>query len=158
MTPADRTVRAPTAHRAISAVTAPLLGLLIARLLLRFTPAPTLLTYAVCLAIGLLLAVRAWRVRVDGSGGSDASGGGLRVHNLLASTTVPAGTVRRVSDLGRVEWRRGDHRALRLPSEALRGPWWTFGSGADTYARNREQVRSWLRAARSDADRRDGAP
>ena len=79
------------------------------------------------------------------------------MHNLLASTTVPAGAVRRVSELGRVEWRRGDHRALRLPSEALRGPWWTFGSGADTYALNREQVRNWLRAGRADGDGTDEA-
>ena len=148
MSPAERTVRAPAAHRAISTTASPLLGFLIARLVLHFTPAPAALTYAVCLALGLLLAVRAWRVRLDRS---DA---GLRVHNTLASTTVPPGAVRRVTDQGRVEWRRGDHRALRLPAEALHGPWWTFGSAADTYALNREQVRSWLRASagRTDED------
>jgi hypothetical protein len=67
------------------------------------------------------------------------------VHNTLATTTVDRRDVRRVSAGGRLEWRRGSGRPVRLPSEALRGAWWTLGTGRQAYAFNRERLESWAR-------------
>ena len=134
------TLRAPTAHRAVAALACPVIAYFVARLLVRFVPAvPEPAAYGACLAVGLLLAVRAWRARVEL--GPDA----LRVHNMLSTTTVGRDLVRRVSSTGRVEFRRGSERLTRLPCEALQGPWWSFGSGGRRYVANRERLSSWTR-------------
>ncbi len=134
------TLHAPTAHRAVTALACPVIAYFVARLLVRFVPAvPEVAAYAGCLALGLLLAVRAWRARVEM--GPDA----LRVHNMLSSTTVERRVVRRVSSAGRIEFRRGSERLTRLPCEALQGPWWSFGSGGRRYVANRERLSSWTR-------------
>ncbi len=145
------TLRAPTAHRAVTALACPVIAYFVARLLVRFVPAvPEVAAYVVCLALGVLLAVRAWRARVEL--GPDA----LRVHNMLSSTTVERRVVRRVSSAGRVEFRRGSERLTRLPCEALQGPWWSFGSGGRRYVANRERLSSWTRTT-SRVARDDGA-
>ncbi|GAA5024223.1 hypothetical protein GCM10023258_16120 [Terrabacter aeriphilus] len=134
------TLRAPTVHRALAALACPVLGYFVARLLVRFVPAlPAAVPYAVCLAAALLLGWRAWSARVV-LGEAD-----LRVHNTLATTTIERPAVRRVSSTGRVEWLRGDRRPVRVPSEALSAPWWTFGASGSAYAHNRERVESWTR-------------
>lgn len=139
---------APTAHRAVAGLTSPVVGFFVARLLVRLVPSlPTAMTYAVCLAVGLTLGWRAWSARIDLGTRS------LRVHNTLATTTVDRRDVRRVSAGGRLEWRRGVGRPVRLPSEALRGAWWTLGTGRTAYALNRERLESWARlTARVDLD------
>ena len=145
------TLRAPTAHRAVSALACPVIAYFVARLLVRFVPAvPEVAAYVGCLALGLLLAVRAWRARVEL--GPDA----MRVHNMLSSTTVERRVVRRVSSSGRVEFRRGSERLTRLPCEALQGPWWSFGSGGRRYVANRERLSSWTRTTSRVAREDDG--
>ncbi|MBC9821596.1 hypothetical protein [Terrabacter sp. MAHUQ-38] len=141
-------LRAPAGHRAVSALACPVIGYFVARLLVRLVPAlPAGITYAVCLALALALGWRAWSARVDLGTSS------LRVHNTLATTTIERRDVRRVSSSGRVEWRRGNGRPVRLPSEALRGGWWTLGTGKAAYAFNRERLESWTRLApRHDLD------
>jgi hypothetical protein len=111
---------------------------------------PEVAAYVVCLAVGVLLAVRAWRARVEL--GPDA----LHVHNILSSTTVERRVVRRVSSAGRVEFRRGSERLTRLPCEALQGPWWSFGSGGRRYVANRERLSSWARTTSRVARDDDG--
>jgi hypothetical protein len=150
------TLRAPTAHRVVTALACPVIAYFVARLLVRFVPAvPEVAAYVACLALGLFLAVRAWRARVEL--GPDA----LRVHNMLSSTSVERGIVRRVSSTGRIEFRRGSERLTRLPCEALQGPWWSFGSGGRRYVANRERLSSWTRvssrARREDDDHPDEA-
>ncbi len=122
-----------------------------ARLLLRLVPAlPTLPTYAVCVLLGLAVGWRAWTARVDLGTRS------MLVHNTLATTTGGAARQSSASpSRGRVEWRPGTERAMRLPAEALHGPWWTLGTGRTAYALNREQARSWLRTMPPDVDRDD---
>ncbi|GAA2745652.1 hypothetical protein GCM10009868_27930 [Terrabacter aerolatus] len=139
---------APAAHRAVAGLTCPVVGFFVARLLEHLVPSlPTVLTYAVCLAVALTLGWRAWSARIDLGARS------LRVHNTLATTTVDRRDVRRVSSSGRLEWRRGGDRPVRLPSEALRGAWWTLGTGRTAYALNRERLESWARlTARLDLD------
>ena len=141
-------LRAPAAHRAVAGLACPVVGYFVARLLVRLVPSlPTALTYAVCLALALALGWRAWSARIELGTRS------LRVHNTLATTTVDRRDVRRVSTSGRLEWRRGDGRPVRLPSEALRGAWWTLGTGRSAYAFNRERLESWARlTARLDLD------
>jgi hypothetical protein len=102
---------------------------------------PAAAALAVCLTSALVLAVRAWRARVD------LRRDELRVHNMLSSTTVERRLVRRVSSTGRVEFRRGSERLTRLPCEALQGPWWAFGSGGRRYVANRERLSSWARTS-----------
>ncbi|GAA2488777.1 hypothetical protein [Terrabacter carboxydivorans] len=140
---------APATHRAVAALTCPVAGYFVARLLVRLVPSlPTAWTYAVCLAVALTLGWRAWSARIDLGTRS------LRVHNTLATTTVDRRDVRRVSASGRLEWRRGGGRPVRLPSEALRGAWWTLGTGRTAYALNRERLESWARlTARLDLDK-----
>ena len=138
MVPVDHTLRAPAGHRAVAAITSPVLGYFVARLVLHWTGLPARLTYAGCLAIALVLAWRAWSARVDL--GPDR----LRIVNTLASTSLPRARVRRVNDRGRVESHNPGSRALRLPAEALRRLWWVLGAARD-YELNRERVRSWLR-------------
>ncbi|KJK13234.1 hypothetical protein UB45_04560 [Terrabacter sp. 28] len=140
-------LRAPAAHRAVSALACPVLGFFVARLVLRLLPGiPAPVAYAVCLAVAVALGWRAWSARIDLGTTS------LRVHNTLASTTVRRIDVRRVSSGGRLEWSRDDGRPVRLPSEALRGAWWTLGTGRAAYALNRERLESWARLARVDVD------
>lgn len=133
-------LRAPAAHRAVSALACPVIGYFVARLLVRLVPAlPELPTYAVCLLLALVLAWRAWTARIDLGTKS------LRVHNTLVTTTIDRRDVRRVSSGGRLEWRRDSGRPVRLPSEALRGAWWTLGTGRSAYSFNRERLESWTR-------------
>ncbi|GAA3699356.1 hypothetical protein GCM10022399_14770 [Terrabacter ginsenosidimutans] len=142
-------LRAPAAHRAVAGLTCPLVGYFVARLLVRLVPSlPAAITYAVCLAVALALGWRAWSARIELGARS------LRVHNTLATTTVDRRDVRRVSSSGRLEWRRSTSgRPVRLPSEALRGAWWTLGTGRSAYALNRERLESWARqTARLDLD------
>ena len=141
-------LRAPAAHRAVAGLTCPLVGYFVARLLVRLVPSlPPAMTYAVCLGVALALGWRAWSARIELGTRS------LRVHNTLATTTVDRRDVLRVSSSGRLEWRRGSGRPVRLPSEALRGAWWTLGTGRSTYALNRERLESWARlTARLDLD------
>jgi hypothetical protein len=142
-------LRAPAAHRAVAGLTCPLVGYFVARLLVRLVPSlPAAITYAVCLAVALALGWRAWSARIELGTRS------LRVHNTLATTTVDRRDVRRVSSSGRLEWRRSTSgRPVRLPSEALRGAWWTLGTGRSAYALNRERLESWARqTARLDLD------
>ena len=136
------TLRAPVGHRLVSAVACPVVGYLIARLLVRFIPElPEVQTYAVALAVALLVAVRAWRSRIE------LRDRNVRVRNTLATTTIDRRHVQRVSAKGRVEWRRGGGRRTRLPSEALRGPWWALGTGRKRYVANRERLASWVRTS-----------
>jgi hypothetical protein len=139
--PADRTVRAPGAHRAVAALANPVLGYFVAQLLVRVTSLPAAVTYAVCVGGGLVLGLRAWSSRVV------LAEDRLRVHNTLASSKVPVVAVRRIADTGRVEWTTRDGRRVRLASESLRDPWWAFGLGRARYGLNREKVRSWIRTA-----------
>ncbi len=141
-------LRAPAAHRAVAALACPVIGYFVARLLVRLVPAlPATITYAVCLALALALGWRAWSARIDLGTKS------LRVHNTLITTTIDRRDVRRVSSSGRLEWRRGQGRPVRLPSEALRGPWWTLGTGRSAYAFNRQRLESWTRlSSRADLD------
>ena len=141
-------LRAPAGHRAVSALACPVIGYFVARLAVRLAPStPTAVTYAVCLALAVALGWRAWSARVDLGTSS------LRVHNTLATTRLARRDVRRVSASGRIEWRRDDGRPVRLPSEALRGAWWTFGTGRAAYAFNRERLKSWTRlGSRLDVD------
>ncbi len=144
----DSRLRAPAAHRAVSALACPVVGYFVARLLVRLVPAlPSAITYAVCLAVAVALGWRAWSARIELGTKS------LRVHNTLATTTLDRREVRRVSSGGRLEWDRPGSRPVRLPSEALRGAWWTFGTGRTAYALNRERLESWTRlTARLDLD------
>jgi hypothetical protein len=136
------TLQAPTWHRVVTALACPVIGYFVARLLERYLPAvPAPAALAVCLTSALVLAVRAWRARVD------LRRDELRVHNMLSSTTVERRLVRRVSSTGRVEFRRGSERLTRLPCEALQGPWWAFGSGGRRYVANRERLSSWARTS-----------
>lgn len=147
-----RTVRAPAAHRAVAALVSPVVGYFVARLVIRLTGLPEVPAYAVCLALALVLAVRTWQARVD------LAGTDLRIHNTLVSSTMPCAKVHRVVESGRIEWRgRRPNQFNRAPAEALHRPWWTLGSGSATYARNREEVRSWLRAAASEAAEAEAA-
>jgi hypothetical protein len=142
---ADDTLRAPAVHRAVAAVTNPVVAYLVARLVLRIVPAlPTLLTYAVCILLGVAVGWRAWTARIHLGTRT------MLVHNTLATTRVERRNVKRIAESGRVEWRPGTERAMRLPAEALRGPWWTLGTGRTAYALNREQARSWLRTMPRD--------
>ena len=135
-------LRAPAVHRAIAALACPVVGYFVARLLLRFVPAlPDVATYAGCLAVALVLAVRAWSARIDLGTKT------LKMHNTLVTRTLERQDVKRVSDSGRIEWLAGERRAVRLPSEALHGPWWTFRTGRDRYALNRERLASWQRTS-----------
>ena len=139
------TLRAPTAHRAVAALANPVVAYFVARLLVRLVPAlPTLLTYAVCVVVGAVVGWRAWTARVDLGTGS------MLVHNTLATTRVERRGVKRIAESGRVEWRPGTERAMRLPAEALHGPWWTLGTSRTAYALNRERARSWLRTMPPD--------
>lgn len=138
-------LRAPAAHRAVSALASPVIGYFVARLVLHFLGGvPSAAVYAVCVALALALGWRAWSARIELGTTS------LRVHNTLASTTVERRDVRRVSSGGRLEWNRGGRRPVRLPSEALRGAWWTLGTGRAAYALNRQRLESWARLGRHD--------
>ncbi len=139
-------VRAPAALRAVAALASPVIGYFVARLLLRVAPLPETVTYAVCLAVGVVLGWRAWSARVvlDEHAAS--------VHNALVTRTVHRHDIRRVDDRGRIEWHSGAPRPVRLPAEALRRPWWTLGVGESRYAGNREQVRRWLALERAPRD------
>jgi hypothetical protein len=141
-------LRAPTGHRAVAALASPAIGYFVARLLVRLVPSlPATMTYAVCLALALALAWRAWSARID------LGTKRLRVHNTLMTTTIDRRDVRRVSSSGRLEWRHGAGRPVRLPSEALRGGWWTLGTGRSAYAFNRQRLESWIRlSSRVDLD------
>lgn len=134
----DARLRAPAAHRAVAGLISPVIGYYVARLVLRLTPLPDAPVYAVCLALGVWLGWRAWSARVE-LGPHRA-----RVYNALASKSVHRHDIRRVDDRGRIEWHTGALRTVRLPAEALRGPWWAFGQGRSRYGANREQVRQWL--------------
>jgi len=135
-------LRAPAAHRLVAALACPVVGYFVARLLLRFVPAlPDAPTYAACLAVALVLAVRAWTARVDLGTKT------LKVHNTLVTRTLERQHVKRVADNGRIEWLAGERRAMRLPSEALHGPWWTLGTGRGRYAANRARLESWQRTS-----------
>ncbi len=137
---APQALRAPIPHRAMTAIACPVLAYFVARLLLRLSGLPAGATYALCLAVGVLIGYRAWSTRLEL--GPDA----IRVHNSLASSTVSRETVRRVNDRGRIESREaGSRRTTHRPADALHQPWWAFGAGNATYALNREQVRSWVR-------------
>jgi hypothetical protein len=141
-------LRAPVAHRAVAALACPVIGYFVARLLVRLLPSlPATMTYAVCVALALTLGWRAWAARID------LGTRRLRVHNTLMTTTIDRRDVRRVSSSGRLEWRRGEDRPVRLPSEALRGAWWTLGTGRSAYAFNRQRLESWTRlSSRLDLD------
>ena len=147
------TLRAPTAHRLVSALASPVVGYLIARLLVRYVaPLPDVPTYAAVLTVALIVAVRAWRSRIELGMRS------VRVRNTLATTTIDRRNVRHVTANGRLEWRRRDGRALRLPSEALAAPWWTLGTGRRRYAANRERLARWARAASAPRPSVDDRP
>ncbi|ADU48898.1 hypothetical protein Intca_2391 [Intrasporangium calvum DSM 43043] len=137
----NRTLRAPSPHRAVAALASPVIGYFVARLLLELFVLPELPVYVACLAVAVVLGYRAWTARIDLRDDS------LRVHNTLVSTTVAREHVRRVAENGRIEWQAGRSRATRSPAETLRAPWWTVRTGASTYARNREELRSWVRTA-----------
>ena len=140
-------LRGPALHRALSALACPVIGYFVGRLVLRLLPGlPATVVYAVCLGLALVLAWRAWSARIDL--GTDS----LRVHNTLATTSVQRSAVRRVSSGGRLEWSHGEGRRVRLPSEALRGAWWTLGSGRAAYVLNRERLESWARLSPLDVD------
>ncbi|MGW5238869.1 hypothetical protein ACWEOW_08050 [Monashia sp. NPDC004114] len=135
-------LRAPALHRAIAALACPVVGYFVARLLLRYVHTlPVTPTYAVCLGVALVLAVRAWRARIDLGTKT------LKVHNTLITRRLERQDVKRVSDTGRIEWLAGQRRPMRLPSEALHGPWWTFGTGRASYASNRARLASWQRTS-----------
>lgn len=136
---ANRTLRAPALHRAVAALASPVVGYFVARLILELATLPEIPVYAACLALAVLLGYRAWAARVELREGS------LRVHNTLVSTTVAREHVRRVPENGRVEWQDDRRRPSRTLAETLRAPWWTMRTSASTYARNREEVRSWVR-------------
>jgi hypothetical protein len=137
-----RTLRAPVGHRVVAAVASPLVGYFVARLILELVNLPELPVYAVCLAVAAALGYRAWTARIDLS-----SDDAMRVHNTLVSQSISPDSVHRVTDSGRIEWRRGRDRPTRSLSETLRPPWWAFGTAATTYARNREELRSWVRTS-----------
>ena len=136
-------LRAPTGHRALSALACPVIGYFVARLVVRLLPTvPAAPVYAVCVALGVAVGWRAWSARIEL--GTES----LRLHNTLMTTTIDRRHVRRVSSSGRIEWRAGEGRPVRLPSEALRGGWWTLGTGRTAYASNRERLESWSRLSR----------
>jgi hypothetical protein len=142
---ADRTLRAPAAHRAVAAVASPVIGYFVARLLLRLADLPPAAVYGACLALAGLLGYRAWAARLELHEDS------LRVHNTLLSQSVARADIRRVNEAGAIEWHASTGRSTRAPVEGLHRPWWTLGAGEATYRTNREEVRSWLRAARRRA-------
>ncbi|MDN5796022.1 MAG: hypothetical protein L0H79_09770 [Intrasporangium sp.] len=142
MDPAVAVVRAPAGHRAVAAVASIVVGYFVARLILRVTPLAPELTYGVCLAVAVYVAYRAWQARIELTPET------ARVHNTLATSAMPRHDLSGVRDDGRIEWHAGATRPVRLPSEALRCPWWTFGHGASSYGLNRERIRSWHRVAR----------
>jgi hypothetical protein len=147
MSTGGTTLRAPAGHRAAAAIASPFIGYFVARLVLRLLPgSPTAAVYAVCPAVAVGLGWRAWSARVELGHSS------LRVHNTLASTTIARRDVRRVSSGGRLEWARGDGRPVRLPCEALRGAWWTLGTGRAAYAFNRDRLESWARLSQPHLD------
>lgn len=141
---ANETVQGPAGHRAVAALASLVVAYLIARLAIRLG-VPETTAYAVCLVAGLVVAYRSWRVRVE------LQDERLRVHNTLASSTVPRADIRRVNERGAIEWHASTGRSTRAPVEALHRPTWSFGSGEATYLANRETVRTWLRAARRRA-------
>lgn len=145
MRQADRTLRAPAAHRAVAAVLSPVIGYFVARLLLRLTDLPAAAVYGVCLVVAAFLGYRAWAARLELHDDT------LRVHNTLLSQSVARADIRRVNEAGAIEWHASTGRSTRAPAEVLHRPWWTLGSGEATYRTNREEVRSWLRAARRRA-------
>lgn len=153
MGPAHRTLRAPAGHRAVAALASPVVGYFVARLLLVLAAWPEAPVYAVSLAVAALLGYRTWTARID------LRDRAMRVHNTLVSLTIPLDSVRRVTETGRVEWhpRRGNQRPTRSLAETLRSPWWTLGTARTTYARNQEEVRSWVRAARRQPGNRAAA-
>jgi hypothetical protein len=148
---ANRTLRAPAVHRAVAALVSPVVGYFVARLLLELVDLPELPVYAVCLVVAVLLGYRAWAARIDLS--DDA----MRVHNTLVTQKIGRESVHRVAETGRIEWHTGRNRPTRSPAESLRAPWWTLGTAATTYARNREELRSWVRTARREPDDRAAA-
>ena len=127
-----RTLRAPAGHRVVAALASPVVGYFVARLVLELASLPEVPVYAVCLTVAAALAYRAWTARID-LRDNDA----MRVHNTLVSQSISRHDVHRVTDRGRIEWRRGRDRPMRSLSETLRSPWWAFGTAATTYARNR---------------------
>lgn len=145
---ADRTLRAPAGHRAIAALASPVVGYFVARLVLVLSTLPELPVYTACLTLATLLGLRTWTARIHLG---DTS---MRVHNSLVTVTIPRDSVRRVTETGRVEWyqRRRNQRPSRSLAESLRAPWWTLGIARTTYARNQEEVRSWVRTGRRQPD------
>ncbi len=144
---APTALRPPAAHRIVTALMAPVLGFLVARLLLRLVGGmPSWLAYGVCALLAVVVAYRAWTTRIELRGDTVA------VVNTLLTTRVPLAEVTRVNDRGRIEVTAASSpRATHLPAEALHQPWWAFGHGAEVYTLNREQVRGWRRRA-TDAD------
>ncbi|GAA6524666.1 hypothetical protein [Intrasporangium sp. DVR] len=138
---ANRTLRAPAVHRAVAALASPVIGYFVARLLLELLTLPERPVYAVCLVVAVLLGYRAWAARIELEDES------MRIHNTLVSSTIGRSDVRRVPESGRIEWHHGRTRPTRSPAESLRAPWWTLGTASRTYARNREELRSWVRTA-----------
>lgn len=141
----DRNVKAPLVHRIVTALVWPVAAYFVARLVIRVTPVPDLVAYAVCVGAGVVLGYRAFVSRVE------LQGDAIVVHNTLATATVERRDIKRINETGRIEWHRDSPRAIRLPAEALHNPRWTLGTGAATYEGNRERVRDWLRSARRRA-------
>ena len=145
-----RTLRAPAGHRVVAALASPVVGYFVARLILELVDLSEVPVYAVCLSVAAALGFRAWTARIDLRNNE-----AMRVHNTLVSQSISRDDVHRITERGRIEWRRSGNRAARSLSETLRSPWWAFGTAATTYARNREEVRSWVRTA---GRRPDGQP
>lgn len=142
---ADRTLRGPAAHRVVAAVASPVIGYFVARLVLRLADLPPAAVYGLCVAVGVLLGYRAWSARVELTDDT------IRVHNTLLTQSVARTDIRRVNEVGAIEWHASAGRSTRAPVEVLHRPWWALGSGERTYRTNREELRSWLRAARRRA-------
>jgi hypothetical protein len=145
-----RTLRAPAGHRVVAALASPVVGYFVARLVLELVNLPEGVVYAVCLTVAAVLGYRAWTARIDLRNNE-----AMRVHNTLVSQSISRDNVHRITERGRIEWRRRGDRPTRSLSETLRPPWWAFGTAATTYARNREELRSWVRTA---GRRPDGQP